>query len=166
MENILVKLLWADFVHFPIPKNKERSIPGMSSETSEGSNLSVQKKSGDAPVLKYPINYSHELGKCIIGILSGIALVESDLLSIFCSAFQNTCQQMLIHYGNGEEPEIVEQLIEFLSLLEQDAVRKGEIWPLVHVLTPTLAKSFSAIESLVSLARVFLMHLFLPLSLA
>ncbi|KAK4759113.1 hypothetical protein SAY87_020414 [Trapa incisa] len=148
VENILVKLLWEDFVHSPIPKNKEQTISEVSSETSEGSNLSAQKKSGDASVPKYLINYSHELGKCIIGILSGIAFVESDLLSLFCSAFQETCQWISMHSGNGEESEIVEQLIEFLTLLEQDAVRKGKNWPLVHVLTPTLAESFSEIESL------------------
>lgn len=160
VEDILVKLLWEDFVHFPVPKNKERTIPRMSCETSEGRNISLPKTSGDAPILKYQINYSLELGKCIVGVLSGIASVENDLLSVFCSAFQKICRQMLMYSGNGKEPEMVEQLIEFLSILEQDAVRKGETWPLVYVLGPTLAENFSSVESIVSLVHVLLIHLF------
>ncbi|PKI58456.1 hypothetical protein CRG98_021141 [Punica granatum] len=147
VENILVKLLWEDFVHFPLPNDKKRIFPGISCETSDDSNLSVQRTE-DASIFKHPVNYIHELGKCIIGILSGIALVENDLPSVFGSTFQETCQQMLMHSGNGEGPEIIEQLIQFLSLLEQHAMRKGETWPLVQVLGPTVAKHFSSIKSI------------------
>ncbi|OWM68706.1 hypothetical protein CDL15_Pgr024893 [Punica granatum] len=53
VENILVKLLWEDFVHFPLPNDKKRIFPGISCETSDDSNLSVQRTE-DASIFKHP----------------------------------------------------------------------------------------------------------------
>lgn len=104
------------------------------------------------PNVKIPEGYVQDLGKCIVEILSDFSLLEADLLLQFCSAFQQTCsgvfQQTDSSVENGEG------VTEFLSVVNQQAVRKGETWPLVYLVGPTLSKSFPLIKTLVSYSLV------------
>lgn len=102
--------------------------------------------------VKIPEGYVQDLGKCIVEILSDFSFLEADLLLQFCSAFQQTCsgvfQQTDSSVENGEG------VTEFLSVVNQQAVRKGETWPLVYLVGPTLSKSFPLIKTLVSYSLV------------
>lgn len=96
--------------------------------------------------VKVPEGYVQDLGKCIVEILSDIFLLEPGLLLQFCSTFEKTClgvfQQTDSSVENGGG------VTEFLSLVNQQAVRKGETWPLVYLVGPTLSKSFPLITTL------------------
>lgn len=148
VENILVKLLWEDFLLVFSPKVQSGTLTGISTESPEDQSLDVRKKIMERPPLRYPESYPQDLGKCIVEILSGIFQIEHDLLSsfsvAFCESFRGICQ----HSENGGQVESVERLIQFLLLLEHQAVRKSEYWPLDYIVGPTLAESFSSIESL------------------
>lgn len=96
---------------------------------------------------KYPKPYLQALGKCFVEILLGIHILDINLLSVFTVELENNCMSVLQQPGNME---MVEQIISFMLLLEQHAVMKGATWPLVYIVGPMLAKSFSIIRSSVS----------------
>lgn len=101
--------------------------------------------------INYPMSYVQDLGKCIIEILSGIYLLEHDLLLPFCITFQENCFEIFQRAEHVESSSvIIERIINFVLLLEQHAVQKGEKWPLVNIMGPMLAKSFPLIRTLVS----------------
>ncbi|KAJ8561486.1 hypothetical protein K7X08_033963 [Anisodus acutangulus] len=137
-DQILLKLLWHEYLFSVSSKNQERVF------SSDGIQLSHQ---GSRQLnLKIPEGYVQDLGKCIVEILSDIFFIEPDLLLQFCSTFQQTClgvfQQTDCTVENGEG------VTEFLSVVNQQAVRKGETWPLVYLVGPTLSKSFPFIKTL------------------
>ncbi|XP_048139257.1 E3 ubiquitin-protein ligase listerin isoform X2 [Rhodamnia argentea] len=148
VENILVKLLWEDFLLVFSPKVQSGILTGISTDSSEGQSPNIQKKIEEKPPLRYPVSYPQDLGKCIVEILSGIFQIEHDLLSAFSLAFRESFRGICQHSENEGRLESVERLIQFLLLMEQHAVRKSEYWPLDYMVGPTLAESFSSIESL------------------
>ncbi|GLT26789.1 hypothetical protein SLA2020_018310 [Shorea laevis] len=136
VDNILVKLLWQDYL---------LSIRSQ----DQDSNLPLHEKAMTTLNLKHSISYLHDLGKCIIEILSGIFLLEHNLLSHFCAEFQDFCMELLQHQENTERsPEKLEQINKFLFLLGQHMKQKGEAWPLEYLVGPMLAKSFPLIRSI------------------
>lgn len=142
-DHILIKLLWHEYVFSVGSKNQERVFSSMDF-SSDGIQPSHQ---GSRQLnVKVPEGYVQDLGKCIVEILSDIFFLEPDLLLQFCSAFQETClgvfQQTDSSVENGE------RVTEFLSIVNQQAVRKGETWPLVFLVGPTLSKSFPLIKTL------------------
>ncbi|KAL5757043.1 hypothetical protein ACOSP7_021464 [Xanthoceras sorbifolium] len=158
IDNILVKLLWQDFLHFVSSNGQNREISGISVDPSEDSNLHFHKRTVEAPNIKYPMSYFQELGKCIVEILSDIYLLEHKLLSSFCATFQETCLQVFQQNEIIERrTENIEQIIHFLSLLERHAMQKDEAWPLINLVGPMLAKAFPLIRSLDSVDGIRLL---------
>lgn len=148
IDSVLVKILWKDSVSLNKP---ERISSGLSMDSSEDSSLSFNRKTEEPFNIRYPLSYSQELGKCIINILSCIFLLEHDLLSTFCTEFQENCLGLFQYAENVErKTESIEQVNQFILLIGQHAVQKGENWPLVYLVGPMLAKSFPKIRSLVS----------------
>lgn len=131
IDDILIKLLWQEYL-----------LSTSMTDPSEDSTQSSQRRTTEA-ALNVKHHYSHNLGKCIIKILSGM---ETDLLSVSCLAFQDNCLE-IIKQGDSEE---LERVVDFFVLLEQHAVQQGETWPLAHFVGPMLSKSFPLIRSLVS----------------
>ncbi|XP_040991883.1 E3 ubiquitin-protein ligase listerin isoform X1 [Juglans microcarpa x Juglans regia] len=149
IDNILVKLLWQDYMFLVSLKTSEGVLSGTSAASSEKSNLPSNKKTAETSNIKYPVSYLRDLGKCIIEILSGISLMEHDLLSTFTVEFKENCLGMLQQTENTERStESVEQIIHFILLLEEHAVHRDENWPLVDLVGPMLAQSFPLITSL------------------
>ncbi|XP_065847176.1 E3 ubiquitin-protein ligase listerin [Euphorbia lathyris] len=145
IESILVKLLWHEYLSFAGFKDQN----GVPIEMSEDASVTSQRKIVESLNVKPSMIYSEELGKCTIEILSGIYSIEHDLLPTFCVAFQENCLQMFQKKEDiGSNIENVEQVIKFLSLLEQHSSQSGESWPLVYLVGPMLAKSLPFIKSL------------------
>lgn len=156
VDDILLKLLWQDYLFFGCSKGQNSQVSRMSTNPPEDGNLPSNVKKSDTLNMKYPKSYFQELGKCIVEILSGIYLLEHDLLSSFCTTFHETCLQVVQQKENlGLFSE--EQIIKFLSLLEQHAIQKGEDWPLVYLVGPMLAKAFPMIKSLDSVNGIRLL---------
>lgn len=145
VDNILAKLIWRDFLTTGRSKGYDIISTGKESDSSE-KNISHSKKA-DMPSTKYPMPYLQALGKCFVEILLGIHILDINLLSVFTVELENNCTSVLQQAGNVE---MVEQIISFMLLLEQHAVTKGATWPLVYIVGPMLAKSFSIIRSSVS----------------
>ncbi|GAV58652.1 zf-RING_2 domain-containing protein [Cephalotus follicularis] len=158
IDNILVKLLWQEFVSFVNSKDQDREFSGMYMDPSEDKSLPSHKNIVDTLDTRQPLSYIQELGNCIIDILSGAQLLDHNLLSSFCKAFQDTCLGVVQQTENKERPtKNVEQIIKFLLLLERQAMQKGEAWLLVYVVGPALAKCFPLIRSLGSMDGVRLL---------
>ncbi|KAL5580602.1 hypothetical protein UlMin_013044 [Ulmus minor] len=141
IDNILVQTLWGDYLSFIGSKKQDRVLSVCSSDDGD---LPLSKKTVEASNIKYPMSYLQELGNCIIEILSGLVLLEHNLLSSFCAEFQNNFLDLLL----GAQAESVELIIQFILLLEKHAVQKGETWPLVFLVGPTVVKCFPHIRSL------------------
>ncbi|KAJ1380216.1 putative E3 ubiquitin-protein ligase, partial [Sesbania bispinosa] len=142
VDNVLVKLLWQDFLTTGSSKSYGIINSGKAADSSE-ENVSHNKKV-DMLNTKYPMPYLQELGKCFVEILLGIYKLDSNLLSVFTVKLEDNCKSNLQQAGNME---IVERITFFMALLEQHAVMKGATWPLVYIVGPMLAKSFSIIRS-------------------
>lgn len=141
IDNILVKLIWRDFLTTGSSKGYD-IITGKESDSSEKT-LSHSKKV-DVQNTKYPMPYLQALGKCFVEILLGIHVLDINLLSVFTVELEDNCMSVLQQAGNVE---MVEQIISFMLLLEKHAVTKGATWPLVYIVGPMLAKSFPLIRS-------------------
>ncbi|KAK9280494.1 hypothetical protein L1049_014186 [Liquidambar formosana] len=149
VNNILVKLLWHDYLLFGSSKNQDSDLSGKSRDTSVDSVQHSYENTVETLIIKYPKSYMQELGKCIIEILSGIYSLGDVLLSAFSATFQENCLEIFQQTENIERlPESVDHVIKFLLLVEQHAVQKGETWPLIHLVGPMLAKAFPLIRSL------------------
>ncbi|XP_010446177.1 PREDICTED: E3 ubiquitin-protein ligase listerin-like [Camelina sativa] len=130
IDKVLVKILWADFF-----------------ELSKGSIPPIQRKSAETLGMGNSFSYLQELGRCIIEILSGINLLEQNLLSFFCKSVQESFLDML-QQGNLEIVSgSVRKMIDFLLLLERYSVLEGESWPLDQFTGPLLSKAFPWIKS-------------------
>lgn len=145
VDQILLKLLWHEYLFSVSAKNQERvfSCMDFSSDDIQPSHQGSRQLN-----VKIPEGYAQDLGKCIVEILSDIFFLEPDFLLQFCSTFQQAClgvfQQTDSSVENGEG------VTEFLSVVNQQSVRKGETWPLVYLVGPTLSKSFPLIKTLES----------------
>ncbi|WCJ34820.1 E3 ubiquitin-protein ligase listerin [Euphorbia peplus] len=139
IENILVKLLWNEYL----------SVASSPIEVTEDASATSQRKIVESLNVKPSIIYSEELGKCIIAILSEIYSIENDLLPTFGVVFQENCLEMFRkEEDRGRNIENVEQVIRFLSLLEQHSSQSGKNWPLVYLVGPMLTKALPFIKSL------------------
>lgn len=133
IDKVLVKILWADF--FELSKD---SIPP------------IQRRPAETLSMGNSISNLQELGRCILEILSGINLLEQNLLSFFCKSVQESFLNML-QQGNLEiVTGSMRKMIDFLLLLERYSVLKGESWPLDQLMGPLLSKAFPWIKTSVS----------------
>ncbi|XP_050216478.1 E3 ubiquitin-protein ligase listerin [Mercurialis annua] len=149
VENILVKLLWQEYMSFGGLKNQNRASIGMHVDPPEHANATSDQKLVESLSIKYPMNYWQELGKCVVEILSDIYVMEHDLLCPFRAAVQEDCFGMFQQKEKTRRvTENVDQVIKFFALLEEHSVQKGEAWPLVYLVGPILSKYFTLIRSL------------------
>ena len=155
VDNVLIKLLWHDYMSFSSSKNEDVVLWRNSKDPSESSTQLVHKRPMDKQSIKYPKSDAQHLGKCIFEILSGIYFLDRDQLSAFCATLQENCLEIVKQTENIEKTENVEQIIKFLALMGQYAVLKDENWPLIHLVGPMLSKSFPLIRSLVSCCNLF-----------
>jgi len=146
VDNVLVKLFWKDFLTAGSLRANDIINSGKETVSSE-ENVSQNKKV-DMLNMKYSVPYLQELGNCIVEILLGIYILDSNVLSVFIEELEDNCMGALKQAGNVD---IVERIILFMFLLEKHAVLKGAIWPLAYIVGPMLTKSFSLIKSSVSL---------------
>ncbi|XP_015087754.1 E3 ubiquitin-protein ligase listerin isoform X1 [Solanum pennellii] len=142
-DQILLKLLWHEYLFSVSSNNQERVFSSM--DFSSGGIQPSHQASRQLNV-KVTEGYVQDLGKCIVEILSDIFLLKPDLLLLFCSTFQETC--LGVFQETDSSIENGEGVTEFLSVVNQQAVRKGETWPLVYLVGPTLSKSFPLIRTL------------------
>ncbi|CAA7032335.1 unnamed protein product [Microthlaspi erraticum] len=130
IDKVLVKILWADFL-----------------ELSAGSIPTTPRKPAENLSMDNSIRYLQDLGRCILEILSGLNLLEQNLLSFFCKSVQESFLNML----QQENLEIVtgsmRKMIDFLLLLKRYSVPQGESWPLDQFMGPLLCKAFPWIKS-------------------
>ncbi|XP_052185068.1 E3 ubiquitin-protein ligase listerin isoform X2 [Diospyros lotus] len=146
VDKILLKLLWPNYLPLG-SKGNEGVFSEQSRGSSKGSSQPFYEETLETLKIKYPMGYVQDLGRCITEILSCIYSLESDLLLAFCTAFQENCFEVFQKTEHIESSsEIIERVIKFLLLLGQHSVQKGEKWPLVNLVGPMLAKSFSLIQ--------------------
>lgn len=141
IDKIVLKLLWHDYLPINLAK-QDRVISGQSRDPSENNVQPLHEETAELKI-KYPMGYMQDLGTCIIEILSGIYSLEHGLLFPFCAVFQENCLEIFQQTENIENSsEIIERVINFLLLLEEHAVQKGEQWPLIKMVGPMLGKLF------------------------
>ncbi|KAH6766101.1 hypothetical protein C2S52_017084 [Perilla frutescens var. hirtella] len=144
IDEILLGLIWHEYIL--AASSKDQDVP-FSSYTPGQSNSSIQpiyKESREGVNSKYSRDYEECLGKCIINIISGINSIKHDLLLVFSSKFQADCLD--IFQQTVYSSQNVQRVVKFILLL--DGVQKGESWPLLDLVGPTLRKSFPLIGTL------------------
>lgn len=155
VDNVLVNLMWQEYLFFEDSTNQSRAYTGTSEAASERDSMTHQQ-STELLNIKFPRNHLQELGKCIVEILSGIYFMECDLLSVFSAAFWESCTKMVQQTEKTEGTTLnVQRIINILSLLEQHSVQKGESWPLIYLVGPMLVTCFPLIRSIVSMIPFF-----------
>ncbi|KAJ0978328.1 hypothetical protein J5N97_013802 [Dioscorea zingiberensis] len=147
IDDVLVRLLWHDYILFLDPKDQCQSSSRQSTSSSECVTSLPHGRS--AIMLNTNLSYIQELGKCIVGILSDISSKNLDLLNAFCSSVRKDCLNV---FQQGEclagFSDNVQRIADFFSLLDEFSLRKGETWPLHCLAGPMVANSFEAIKSL------------------
>ncbi|KAF6174070.1 hypothetical protein GIB67_020252 [Kingdonia uniflora] len=131
VDDILVNLLWHDYLSLVSENDQDGVVGGKSSNSCE------------ADIHKHPLSYKHDLGTCIVEILSNIFLKECDLLRTFCTTFKENSLDII-----QRSPEHVDEVVNFLFLLDQHAVKKGETWPLEYLTGPMVTEVFPLIKYL------------------
>lgn len=148
IDNVLVMLVWHDYLLLVNPKYQAEHLSQESSETEGDIKPSFERLTKSLNI-KYPEGYMQDLGKWIVEILSDIAVKECSLLDSFCASFQKDCLSIFQEAETSQKPSTcAEQIVNFLFLVEQHVVRKGETWPLVYLVRPMVATSFPLIKSL------------------
>ncbi|XP_024965072.1 E3 ubiquitin-protein ligase listerin isoform X5 [Cynara cardunculus var. scolymus] len=149
VDEVLLKLLWHDYLMVPSFVSNDRTVTGQLKSIS-ASEVSIQPSEENMKKLdsKYPIGHVREFGKCITEILSGIFSLEPNLLSAFCLTFVENCLDAFQQTDNVESCENIEKIIGFLLLVDLHAVRKGDSWPLSYLVGPMLSKSFQLIQTI------------------
>ncbi|XP_022848921.1 E3 ubiquitin-protein ligase listerin [Olea europaea var. sylvestris] len=145
VDTVVIGLLWHEYLLAASSKYQDTSFSETTISSSKCSTEPVDKESRETFNVKYPADYEENLGKCIIRILSGIHCLKHDLLLVFCSTFQGNCLDLFRQTERSSQN--VEWAVKFLILLDEHAVQKGESWPLVNLLGPTLKESFPVIET-------------------
>ena len=159
VKSVLVKLLWQDYISSSSSRKKEKTSLGLSADSCE-SDLTSNKKTVETLNIMYPMSYFNELANCIVAVLSGIHLLEHDLLSVFAAEFQENCQGFFQHASNLEtESEFAERVTQFISLLGERSMQNGGGWPLASLVGPVLANSFAVMRSHVSSLEKYLLVL-------
>ncbi|KAL6195350.1 hypothetical protein ACLB2K_030969 [Fragaria x ananassa] len=147
VKSVLVKLLWQDYISSSSSRKKEKTSLGLSADSCE-SDLTSNKKTVETLNMTYPMSYFNELANCIVAVLSGIHLLEHDLLSVFTAEFQENCQGFFQHASNLEkESEFAERVTQFISLLGERSMQNGGGWPLASLVGPMLANTFAVMRS-------------------
>lgn len=147
VENILLKLVWHEYLTFISPNYHDRANSRNSQDIPGVGNEPFPNKRIEGLDIKYSTGFVRDLGKCLVEILSGIDSLKPNLLLPFCATFEDNCMDI---FKQTERTPENERIIEFLTLLDEHAVQKGETWPLVRLVGPMLAKSFHLIKALVS----------------
>ncbi|KAI7738214.1 hypothetical protein M8C21_032883 [Ambrosia artemisiifolia] len=124
VDEVLLKLLWCDYLLVPSSEEKLKKID------------------------KYQVGHVQEFGKCITEILSGIYSLEPDLLSVFCITFEEKCLEAFQQSENIENHENVDKIIRFLLSVDLHGVRNGDSWPLSYLVGPMMSKSFQLIQTI------------------
>ncbi|KAI3987208.1 hypothetical protein MKX01_031692 [Papaver californicum] len=150
VDSILVDLLWHSFLLLDSFKSQDGVFPQKSSSGSPEENIqSSQGQKLEKQNIKFPLHYMQNLGECIIEILLVISGEEHSLLSTFYTTFQENSLEFLQQTEHlGKPSDQISQIVSFLLLLEKHAVKKGEMWPLVHLVGPMVTKAFPVIKSL------------------
>ncbi|CAI9298846.1 unnamed protein product [Lactuca saligna] len=115
VDEVLLKLLWHDYLMVPVSRQLTN------------------------------IDHIQEFGKCITEILSSLFSLNPNLLSSFCSTFEENC---LNAFQQTENSENIEKIIRFLLLVDKHAVQKDDSWPLSYLVGPMLPKSFKLIQTI------------------
>ena len=152
-EKIFLKLFWHDYLNFINANYPGRLISRDSTEL-----VGSIKDNPDKNIIEvldrnypnYPMGFQEEWGKCIVEILSGLYSLKIDLLVSFCATFEENCIYIFKQTASNKSPGSLERVNQFLLLVDEHAVQKGESWPLDHLVGPMLAKSLPLIKSLVS----------------
>ncbi|XP_057789666.1 E3 ubiquitin-protein ligase listerin [Salvia miltiorrhiza] len=145
VDEILLGLFWHEYLSSS--SSKDQDVVPFSSYSSSHSNSNIQpinKESSEGVNGKYSRDHGESLGKCIIKIISRIHSIKHDLLLIFSSKFQADCLE--IFQKTEYASQKVQKMVKFILLL--DGVQKGETWPLLDLVGPTLRKSFPLIGTL------------------
>ncbi|GMG98174.1 hypothetical protein Nepgr_000014 [Nepenthes gracilis] len=146
VENIIVKLLWHDFLFYVGSRNGHRVSydgPGVPLEDS------IQLIDKNTPYVKYSLGYLEDLGQCLIEIMSAMYALEHQLLRPFCEAFQGICLESFQQTDHLKRiSESLGRVIKFITLLDLHAVQKAETWPLKYLVGPLLERSFPLVRSL------------------
>lgn len=146
IDEILIGLFWHEYLFSASSKDQDIAF---SSYTLGQSN----KESREGVDNKYWADHEENLGKCIIKIVSGIHSIQHNLLSVFSLKFQSDCLD--IFQQTEYSSQKVQKMVKFILLL--DVVQKGETWPLLDLVAPTLKKSFPLIETHVSYRRLLIL---------
>ncbi|KAL8129875.1 hypothetical protein V2J09_019030 [Rumex salicifolius] len=146
IKNVLVKILWLDYLNYIGSKHGDKAVSLGSEDSIKDSN---QLSGRNVLELKSSEGYMQHLGQCMVEILTSMHHLDHQLLSPFTEAFQNTCLefcQETDHVDTSSDIS-VQEVITFLFLLDQYAVRRAETWPWDYLVGPLLDKSFSLISS-------------------
>ncbi|GAB2242261.1 hypothetical protein Droror1_Dr00019036 [Drosera rotundifolia] len=143
VENILVKLIWLDFLLYSGCGHGYDLSSGKSGDILEDS----QQSNDNILDAKSVPGYWQDLGKCLIETISALYSLGPGLLAPFYVVFEDTCIGELKETEQLKRPGNLVQLIRFMHLMEQHAIRKAEAWPLDYLMGPLLEKCFPLIRS-------------------
>ncbi|CAI9107100.1 OLC1v1006386C1 [Oldenlandia corymbosa var. corymbosa] len=146
VNEILLKLLWLEYFQLDGLKDPSSIFPRISSNSSEDLLEPSKKERVENLQFKHPVGCQEDLGKCIVEILSGVHLLEKDLLLPFSSAFRNHCLSIIRQVDSSSGN--AEYVLFFLSMLDQHAVKKGETWPFDYLAVPMLLECFQVVKTL------------------
>ncbi|GAB4824288.1 hypothetical protein Ancab_007175 [Ancistrocladus abbreviatus] len=145
VENVLVKLLWHDFLFYPEPTHSDRVSSRKPVDPLEDSIQLFDKNMVD---VKYAPGYLQYSGRCLIEVMSTMYSLDCELLTPFCKAFQDYCLETFQQTGRTLDNLV--PLIKFMFMLDQHAIQKAETWPLDCLVGPLMERSFPLFRSLES----------------
>lgn len=148
VDEILLGLLWHEYLLVASSKDQDVAFSSYTLGQSNNSIQPIHKEPREVVNSKYSTDYEESLGECIIKILSGIHTLEHDLLLVFSLKFQADCLD--VFQQTEYSSQNVQWVVKFILLLDKHAVQKGETWPLIDLVGPTVKKSFPIIGTLVS----------------
>ncbi|KNA05184.1 hypothetical protein SOVF_192710 [Spinacia oleracea] len=132
VDNVLVKLLWHDFLIYSEARHADANT----------------SKLLDKNLLDIKQGQLHDLGRCIIDVLSALYSLECKLLTPFCEAFQGCCLETFQQAEHVKEASgNIGKAIRFLVLVEEYVELKSESWPLDYLVGPMLERSLPLIIS-------------------
>ncbi|GFP97346.1 E3 ubiquitin-protein ligase listerin [Phtheirospermum japonicum] len=143
VDEIIIGLLWHEYLLASSSKNQDVAF---TQGQLENSIQPIHKEPREAVNSRHSKDYEEILGKCIIKILSEIHCLEHDLLLVFALKFQADCLDIFQRTENSSRN--LDWVVKFVLLLDKQSVRKGETWPLLDLVGPTLKKTFPLIEAL------------------
>ncbi|KAL2933713.1 E3 ubiquitin-protein ligase listerin [Bienertia sinuspersici] len=142
VDNVLVKLLWHDFLNYSEARHDDIS------KSSNGDTFSENFKLLDKSLPEIKQGQLHDLGQCMIDVCSNIHSLGSNLLTPFCEAFKGCCLETFeqtepVKRASGN----VERAIKFLLLVAKYTDLEFDSWPLNYLVGPMLERSLPLIIS-------------------